>query len=642
MADFVPRLSTDSPTQMENNPWWYSNGNIFYASDYGLPNCTCYAYGRYAEILGSFKKLPTRNAGYWYGLAKDFNRGQTPALGAVACWHDPNGTYSGHVGIVEQIFSNGNFMCSYSGYGSPYFAVREIKKSESYTFVRGNGFKYTFQGFIYGYATPQDPEKPDEPLPETSWHCKATGYYSRTSQEAKDNATALFRQMSGYGWSLSAICGLLGNMEAECSYNPWLWEGNKILSSTDPKLDTSRVNGYGIVQWTPPGEYVNDSAVKARPEYAPNFSDKVGKTSDPIAQLWAIQNRTVPQGQWIQKSGFRVTWEEYKANQNSPEWSAECFVRDYERPAVDPQTGELYHLARRKEAARYWYNYFDGYDPQEPEPEPEEPDLPDPTPIPVPVPGNKKIECRWFAQYQGKFERTSEQALNNACCIFNTLFFDERWTVRAICGLLASVDIESGFNPYYWANDNQQPSFVIEVEGDGVKEYINTDLDDNSTGIRYGLLQWNPAGWFVHNHVTENWWNAHRTENYWEWKQETVAYANFLNPIYTVWFWYGWHYLITGYANTASIEDGQILDGDEQLKALLQIDYWDSTAPLTFDAYKRSKASVTWTAKTFAKYYCKVEPTNEHIKAAKFWYRLFKKYEDNALTAYGRRRQILD
>ena len=54
---FVPRLSTTDPTPMQGNPWWYSNGNIYYAYGHGLPNCTAYAYGRFAEIANQLNKI---------------------------------------------------------------------------------------------------------------------------------------------------------------------------------------------------------------------------------------------------------------------------------------------------------------------------------------------------------------------------------------------------------------------------------------------------------------------------------------------------------------------------------------------------------------------------------------------------------
>ena len=66
---------------------YYYNNNVFYTSGYGMPNCTCYAWGRFYEILGKKPKLSTRNAENWYGNKEDgYKRGSTPKLGAVICW----------------------------------------------------------------------------------------------------------------------------------------------------------------------------------------------------------------------------------------------------------------------------------------------------------------------------------------------------------------------------------------------------------------------------------------------------------------------------------------------------------------------------------------------------------------------------
>ena len=61
MATFVPRYSENSPVPIRGNPMWYSQ-NPFYQSGYGMPNCTCYAWGRYWEITGERPNLPTGNA----------------------------------------------------------------------------------------------------------------------------------------------------------------------------------------------------------------------------------------------------------------------------------------------------------------------------------------------------------------------------------------------------------------------------------------------------------------------------------------------------------------------------------------------------------------------------------------------------
>lgn len=49
---FNPRLNYNG---MLNNFYWYSD-NPFYQSNYGLPNCTCYAYGRFWEISDPQRK----------------------------------------------------------------------------------------------------------------------------------------------------------------------------------------------------------------------------------------------------------------------------------------------------------------------------------------------------------------------------------------------------------------------------------------------------------------------------------------------------------------------------------------------------------------------------------------------------------
>ena len=62
MAKFVKR--TTAPE--ESNSYYYAN-NPFYQSGYGLPNCTCYAWGRFYELTGERPKLSTSDAENWFG-----------------------------------------------------------------------------------------------------------------------------------------------------------------------------------------------------------------------------------------------------------------------------------------------------------------------------------------------------------------------------------------------------------------------------------------------------------------------------------------------------------------------------------------------------------------------------------------------
>ena len=146
---FTPRLTSDG---MSGSKWWYSSGNPLYASGYGLANCTCYAYGRYAEIRGSFANLPTGNATNWYDSATAFKRGSTPALGAIICWSSRSGNYGGHVAVVEQIDSSGNIVTSNSAWRSTYFYTASYTKASGYYCGYHNG-DYYFRGFIYNDAT---------------------------------------------------------------------------------------------------------------------------------------------------------------------------------------------------------------------------------------------------------------------------------------------------------------------------------------------------------------------------------------------------------------------------------------------------------------------------------------------------------
>lgn len=146
-VSFIPRLTSDG---MSGSKYWYSNSNPFYASNYGLPNCTCYAWGRFWEITeqNGYDNLPTlytQDAETWYGHTQDgYERGNTPQLGAVICWENIS-TTGGHVAIVEQINNDGTIVTSNSAWGGSYFYTQTLNPNNNYYM----GDNYRFQGFIY-------------------------------------------------------------------------------------------------------------------------------------------------------------------------------------------------------------------------------------------------------------------------------------------------------------------------------------------------------------------------------------------------------------------------------------------------------------------------------------------------------------
>ena len=166
---FIPRLSKNDPVPMQGNPYWYSNYNPFYATgEWGLPNCTCYAWGRWGEISGGQTlHLPTGDAGTWFPTAQRigyYQTGYKAQLGAIICYSDPNGM--GHVAVVEQIHSDGSITTSNSGYyrGSP--SDPQYDRYYFHTYHSPPDYSrpgYVFQGFIYN---PYMPVPPVPPIPD--------------------------------------------------------------------------------------------------------------------------------------------------------------------------------------------------------------------------------------------------------------------------------------------------------------------------------------------------------------------------------------------------------------------------------------------------------------------------------------------
>lgn len=141
MAKFVPRLDSSG---MEGSVYYYG-GNPFYNAGYGLPNCTCYAWGRWYELLGYQPSLSTGNADTFVDRNTVYEVGSTPKLGAILCWKY-TGSMSGeggHVAVVEQINDDGSIVTSNSAWGGSYFYTQTLYPPYEWA-------SYTsLQGFIY-------------------------------------------------------------------------------------------------------------------------------------------------------------------------------------------------------------------------------------------------------------------------------------------------------------------------------------------------------------------------------------------------------------------------------------------------------------------------------------------------------------
>lgn len=144
---YVPRLEAPS----YYNEYYFSRANTYYASGYGMPNCTAYAFGRAYEILEAEPRLSIRDAGCWWYDNIDmhaYDYGQEPRLGAVACW-DNYDESTGHVSIVEEIREDGSVLLSESSWSGYFFDTFEIDTAGK--------CKYTSSMRFLGYIYPDRP-----------------------------------------------------------------------------------------------------------------------------------------------------------------------------------------------------------------------------------------------------------------------------------------------------------------------------------------------------------------------------------------------------------------------------------------------------------------------------------------------------
>lgn len=144
------------------------------------------------------------------------------------------------------------------------------------------------------------------------------------------NAKYIWQALKAKGWTENAIAGLLGNTHVESSHNPGIWEG----------LNANNMSrGFGLVQWTPA------SGIH-------NWANNLGLSPTAMdTQLKAIDEDALYG--WIPTSNYNLTFSEFKKSTQSPEWLAQAYLLNFERPAVQYQPARSTH-------ARYWYNQLKG------------------------------------------------------------------------------------------------------------------------------------------------------------------------------------------------------------------------------------------------------------------------------------------
>mgnify|MGYP002624911868 CR=1 FL=1 len=141
-SGYTPRVNAPDPT----DPRYYSDDNIFYAADYGMPNCTCYAWGRAYEITGEKPELSPYDACTWYAYNAEnsiYDYADEPQEGAIACFAYADGG-SGHVAVVEEV-ADDTLLLSNSAYSGTEFYLDTVPADDP----SGGREGWIFQGYIY-------------------------------------------------------------------------------------------------------------------------------------------------------------------------------------------------------------------------------------------------------------------------------------------------------------------------------------------------------------------------------------------------------------------------------------------------------------------------------------------------------------
>ena len=176
--------------------------------------------------------------------------------------------------------------------------------------------------------------------------------FGLNKQQQEANAEYIYNYLSNEGWSINAICGLLGNIQQESQMNPGAWQ----IGFEDNKSSSNC--GYGLIQFTPAEDFLPKIgfSIDNIDEYAER---KPGELID-LQLKYLISSCQPDQYVWLSEMGvniygspYEMAFDEFITSSNSPGELALVFHGHYERSADDEFTQN-----NRVEYANYWYNYF--------------------------------------------------------------------------------------------------------------------------------------------------------------------------------------------------------------------------------------------------------------------------------------------
>lgn len=174
--------------------------------------------------------------------------------------------------------------------------------------------------------------------------------------DMQNNALLVASYGYSQGWTKNAISAILGNMQAESSINPGIWESLIPYGG-----------GYGLVQWTPYTKYSN-------------WATGMGYTwqNNGDAEMERISYEAQNNIQWFYNAEIGIappiSFQQFLESTDNINTLSNYWLWFYEHPA-DPYAGTQ---ALRQQYTQYWYNYI----PDDPGPGPDPPEPPEPGYIP--------------------------------------------------------------------------------------------------------------------------------------------------------------------------------------------------------------------------------------------------------------------
>lgn len=163
-----------------------------------------------------------------------------------------------------------------------------------------------------------------------------------TSSEMSMNAKYIYSYLKAKGWSLNAISGMLGNLQAESTMNPGRWQSEDVGNTS---------LGYGLVQWTPSTKYTEWASSNG-------FTDYSEMDSNLARIIYEVENNL----QWIATDTYSYSFKEFSTSGLTVSELAKAFLLCYERPADQSESVQNY----RSSLAEAWYTELSGTTPSDP------------------------------------------------------------------------------------------------------------------------------------------------------------------------------------------------------------------------------------------------------------------------------------